>query len=620
MSDQTVPMIGPDGSVADVPLSGMPGALRAGAKMAVDMVHAGTGSRGVVPQDRYSDALAAGAVPYHPPAPAPTLPEAGPVSRFLTAAGANLPTPSGMLNMFRAATAGNPTGLGPSGGVVQGFANDAAQSPVATAVQAQGHVGQSIARQGIGLAGFNTDSIGSDYRNGDFPGFAGDVISPAAQLLLGLKAGSRGMPESAPIDPAAVTGEQSRAFTGLVSRGSGMGKNFDPYAATDNALPAIRQAAANHPEVTQVIQKGTPQQFVGGSQFLVDKALQSLEDYHNPIRQSVAGQAPFSPDTPPQYAQALDNLKSTYPDTPGMAPQRAFIDSLKSDIGNVSSLEDLNRYRKQLNDLAAPSYDKTQVAQSEAPNAAEAYRTAADSVRQDYYNRLQELTGVDMRPTMRREGSLLDVKQSLGSQGSQLLQKTAVASEGKPVLRDVVDRLSKEGIVKGSVGMARDRVFGETPLTQPQYLASRFLSKLPGPSGGLTYGSPDAAGAGQPALLPPRPEPGSPVAAPQGSPTYQLPAEAGTGQQSPQPNNYPPLAEQYAAQRTAPSAARPTPVSPSQSAWMSVSPQGSVTRRFLSLMPPEVAGTAAESPAIQSMRAQQLADAMRKVSKRRGSS
>lgn len=83
MSDQTVPMIGPDGSVADVPLSGMPDAMRAGAKMGVDMVHAGTGSRGVVPQDRYKDALAAGAVPYRAPATAPipaALSGSGPAS------------------------------------------------------------------------------------------------------------------------------------------------------------------------------------------------------------------------------------------------------------------------------------------------------------------------------------------------------------------------------------------------------------------------------------------------------------------------------------------------------------------------------------------------------------
>jgi hypothetical protein len=602
----TVPMIGTDGSVADVPLSGMPDALRAGAKMGVDMVHAGTGSRGVVPQDRYSDALAAGAVPYHAPAPAPTLPEAGPISRFLTAAGANLPTPSGVLNMFRVADAGNPTGLGPSGGVMQGYADDAAHSLVPQAVQAvqQGQVGSSIAKQGLGVAGFNADSIGSDYRNKDLPSFAGDVISPAAQLLLGLKAGSRGMPDAAPIDPAAITGEQGRAFSGLVSRGSGMGKNFDPYTATDNALPAIRQAAANHPEVTQAIQKGGPQEFVGGSQFLVDKALQSLEDYHNPIRQSVAAQAPFSPDSTPQYAQALDNLKSTYPDTPGMAPQRAFVDSLKSDIGNVSSLDDLNRYRKQLNDLAAPSYDKTQVAQSEAPNASEAYRTAADSVRQDYYNRLHELTGVDMRPTMQREGSLLDVKQSLGSQGSQLLQKTAVASEGKPLGRDLADRLSREGIVKGLLGKARDKVFSETPLTQPQYLASKFLSKLPEPRGGDAYLTPDP-GTGQAALLPPRPEPNGPIAAPQGSPTYQLPAEAGTGQTM-QPNNYPPLADQYAAQRTAPSQARTAaPITAQQSGFVG-DQSGSITRRFLSLM-----------PAPSSSVGEALATAMQRAAKRR---
>lgn len=196
MSDQTVPMIGPDGSVADVPLAGMPDAMRAGAKMAVDMVHAGTGSRGVVPQDRYRDALAAGAVPYHAPAPAPALPEASPISRFLTAAGANLPTPSGLLNMFR--TAGNPTGLGPSGGVVQGFADDAAHSPVPGGVQAvqQGNVGAHTAQQAAGLAGFNAPSIASDYRNKDYAGLAGDVLSPAAQLLAAAKLGGKGEPNA----------------------------------------------------------------------------------------------------------------------------------------------------------------------------------------------------------------------------------------------------------------------------------------------------------------------------------------------------------------------------------------------------------------------------------------
>jgi len=194
MSDKTVPMIGPDGSVADVPIAGMPDAIRAGAKLGVDMVHAGSGERGVVPQDRYREAMAAGAVPYHSPAPAPALPEAGPVSRFLTAAGANLPTASGLLNMFR--TAGNPTGIGPTGGVVQGFADDAARSPVPTAIQMQGHAVSGAVRQAAGLAGFNADSIASDARNGDYAGLAGDVLSPIAQTLAAAKLGAKSEPNA----------------------------------------------------------------------------------------------------------------------------------------------------------------------------------------------------------------------------------------------------------------------------------------------------------------------------------------------------------------------------------------------------------------------------------------
>jgi hypothetical protein len=477
-------IIDPTGQARQVPSDKVDMYVKLGAKPARTVVDP-QGQARYVSEDRYMDALGAGGSPYHPPSPAPALPEAGPVSRFLTAAGANLPTPSGLLNMLR--VGGNPTGLGPTGGVVQGFADDAANNSAVQMATSPQPLNTDV-KQAAGLAGFNGSSIAADARNGDYAGLAGDVLSPAAQLLAGVRLASKLKSPTPNVPGQNYTPAQGSAFTGYVSRGAGLGKNFDPYATTTSALSDIRSAAANHPEVADVVANGTAQQHVGGSQFLVDKAIGALEDYHNPIRQSVGSAPAFDNVANSTAMQRLAELRNSYPQS--ATAERGFVQSLMDDIGKAKDLNDLNKYRKLFNDYAAPSYDKTSVAQGQAPNAQQAYRTAADAVRQDYYGRLQQLTGVDMRPTMSRESALMDVKQSLGSQGSQLLQKNAVATEPKPLLRDAIDRVSKEGITRGAASFVKDRMFGETPLSQPQYLAKRFLSNLPEPSNGLTFVSP----------------------------------------------------------------------------------------------------------------------------------
>lgn len=189
----TAVIIDPTGQAREVPSDKVDMYVKLGAKQARPVMDP-QGQPRYVSEDRYMDALGAGGSPYQPKQMAPTLPEAGPVSRFLTAAGANLPTPSGLLNMFR--TAGNPTGLGPSGGIVQGFADDAAHSPVPAAIQMQGHIASSAAKQAVGMAGFNADSIAADERNKDYAGMAGDVLSPAAQLLAAMKLGAKAEPNA----------------------------------------------------------------------------------------------------------------------------------------------------------------------------------------------------------------------------------------------------------------------------------------------------------------------------------------------------------------------------------------------------------------------------------------
>jgi hypothetical protein len=207
----TIPMINGTGEAYDIPMENMPDALKSGLQLAVDMKHAGTGERYTIPNGRYKEALASGMVPDHAPS-GPPVPEGmqqtpSAASRFLYAAGANLPSPSGLLDMMRNMSYGNPTGLGKSGGVVQGFANDAATHP-AVQLATSPHLAADAGSQVAGLGGFNTHSIASDYRNSDYAGMAGDVLSPAAQLLASMKLGARGEQGATPAgDALRSTGE-----------------------------------------------------------------------------------------------------------------------------------------------------------------------------------------------------------------------------------------------------------------------------------------------------------------------------------------------------------------------------------------------------------------------------
>jgi hypothetical protein len=193
------------------------------------------------------------------PVPAGLQQGPGALSRFLYAAGANLPTPSGLLGMMRNMTYMNPSGLGPSGGVVQGFADDAATHPAVQLATSQ-HLAADTGSQAAGLAGFNANSIASDYRNSDYAGMAGDVLSPAAQLLAGLKLGAKADPAAASVVGDATNALVNKAKTQTVERAFGY-KSPVIDQSLQNAsqvATAIRPPTGNSPNLEQNIASNLP--------------------------------------------------------------------------------------------------------------------------------------------------------------------------------------------------------------------------------------------------------------------------------------------------------------------------------------------------------------------------
>ena len=630
----TIPMLNPDtGDVHAIPTDQVGAAQAAGGKPVATMQDP-TGTMRYVPMDQVNDGIKAGGklVPYGSPSSQESAqqitgihPYTNPLAQGLAGVGrtiagvATLPYQIGKA-AFAPPTSDEETAAEGAAGPVGLAADRMIVQPARTAFQtagklnAQGHpllaAGAALgALPGIGAWG---QSLGNRAAAGDVTGavtegISGALMPKAIEKVAPLAAQVPGIKQivqnrqAAQADNLPVPGEnytpvQHRAFSAVLARGTGMGKDFiAPDIASDIASP-VRQAAADNPDLADVIQNGKPKDALGASQAILQNAKETIDQQHQMALQPVAN-------TPIDMQPVLDAIPADQSfHTPA---QKAQVQAFRDQAASVQTLGDLNSFRQYLGNENSPTFRGSAVAAGRSSVADKALQAADSAARSHYYDQLQQATGLDFQGLKRTESGIIKAQEAMQNVTPSLVNKDVLANEDKGLLgsaADVIDTGVRAGHGLPFVGYAAEKLRG-SPLEQVQSGMQRFLGDLPQPSnyhgpltsqwspaprslaanvaGNAPYGANPSVGSTtpiQPATVTPQP-----------NQTPLLPAQAGpSGILIPpgQPRApYPPLNPATAQTRVY--AGTPRPLQPAvPRRTINVSPEGQALIRRHALPPP----------------------------------
>lgn len=269
---------------------------------------------------------------------------------------------------------------------------------------------------------------------------------------------------------------QHKAFSGVLARGTGMGKDFiAPDVAADIASP-VRQAAADNPQLADVVHNGKPKDALGASQAILQKAKERIDDQHQMALQPVAN----TPVDMKPVVDAIPNPKNFYD-----VAERKALQDLKSRAGKVQTLGDLNDFRQYLGNENSPTFRASAVAAGRGSVADKALQSADSATRDHYYDQLEQATGLDFQGLKRTESGVMKAQEALQNVTPSLVNKDVLSHESTGVLgtaANVIDTATRAGHGLPFVGYAAEKLRG-TPLDQVQSGMQKFLSDLPKPSG-----------------------------------------------------------------------------------------------------------------------------------------
>lgn len=312
------------------------------------------------------------------------------------------------------------------------------------------------------------------------------------------------------------TAPQLAAHTGILGRMNGLGDNFIPQDAAASTGSVIRQAAADNPAIATAATKGgSTTSNIAAFQNILQKANSALEAPH------AATLAKFA-STPADVSGVQAAVKSALPQSlAGVAPEdAAALQEMSQRLGTVKDLGGLNDLRQWLNNEASAGYKQDGVAAARGTATKAGIRSAADVARNAYYDQMQQASGVDFQPIKSQQSALLSQMEGAAKLGQNLSAQQAIADEPKNLAARAAEvvtggRALKAGPVAGAGQLIAEKVFGQKPLTQPNYLIRKFLSDLPDPTPAAAV-PPPVGPIVPPAQLPSGPVPSPQLPAPQG--------------------------------------------------------------------------------------------------------
>lgn len=547
-----VPVLNPDtGDVHAIPTNQVDAARAAGGRPVAKMLDP-TGTARWVSMDQVGDAQKAGGklVPYGSQSSEQIAqgqtgitPAANPVSQAIQGVGrAALGLVTGPIQAAKAAFAppanteetaaegaAGPVGLAADRMVVQ---------PARAAFKTAGdfyNSGHPILAAGAALGalpivGPMGQSLGQRAAAGDVPGAVAEGVTSAllpkvaeraavdVQRVPGIKQVVQkvqaAQASNQPVPGENYTPNQHQAFSAVLARGTGMGKDFiAPDVAADIASP-VRQAAADNPSLVKAIQSGQPKDALGASQAILQKAKETIDQQHQMALQPVAS----TPIDMRPVVDAVPAAKSFHDEAETNALQ-----DLKDRASRVQTLGDLNDFRQYLGNER--DFRQSTVAASRGSVADKALQSADNAARDHYYDQLEQATGLDFQGLKRTESGILKAKEAFENVAPGMVNKDVLAHEDQGALgtvANVADTATRAGHGLPFVGYVAEKLRG-TPLEQVQSGMQKFLTGLPQPR---TYRGPLTSQFGRPPLKLPANTPGN---APYGA----NPAPGGVGSVQP---------------------------------------------------------------------------------------
>ena len=267
---------------------------------------------------------------------------------------------------------------------------------------------------------------------------------------------------------------------------TGLGDNFIPQDAAASTGSAIRQAAADNPAIAATaVKSGSTPENIAALQAILQKANSALEAPH---AATLAQYSHLPADVTPVQAAVQSALPQSLA---GVAPEdAAALQEISSRLGTVNTLGGLNDLRQWLNNEAAAGYKQDGIAANRGTATKLGFRQAADAARNAYYDQIQNASGIDFQPLKAQQSALMDQQEGAAKLGQTLSSQQAVADEPKSPQQVLADALTggralKAGPLAGTTQLIAEKLLGRTPLTQPNYLIGKFLSRLPEPSPAL---------------------------------------------------------------------------------------------------------------------------------------
>ena len=500
----TMPMLAPDGTSGEIPVSKASQAMAAGFRPAAEMTSP-DGKTGYIPRDSVPAAMQSGFKPTPSQVKEPgfweNLGHSFGIGRQEIEAAGQMAEQHPIQNILENLPGVKPIegayqGLKRIGGEIAGAQTDALHGNgwgvAVHAINAIPFVGPAMQRMD---AETPPSAPGRSYMgqvlDAATPGNIGTAVGTSAQIApLALGAADNVAPgrptvggSPPPIPGQNYTPTQLKAHAGLISRSTGLGDNFIPQQAAADTGSIIRQTAANNPAIAKVAVKGgsTPVN-IAAFQNILQKANTALEAPH------AATIAQYA-DAPADLSSVQSAVTSSLPKTlAGVAPEDvSALQQLSDRLGTVKTMGGFNDLRRWLNNEASSSYIKDSISANRSSTVNGAYRTAADAARNAYFDQLQNHSGIDFQPIKSQQSALMSQQEGLAGVAQKLSSQQAIADEPKSLQQVLSDALTggralKAGPVAGTAQLVSEKVLRRTPLTQPNYLIRKTLSDLPPPT------------------------------------------------------------------------------------------------------------------------------------------
>ena len=236
----------------------------------------------------------------------------------------------------------------------------------------------------------------------------------------------------------------------------------------------MRQTAANNPQLTAVVHGKDPVAAYGAHQAILDATKKGFDSQFDQVLDPVKHYG-VNPRSATSALKASDALHTAFPEV------AEWVNNFYDRLDKVSSLGELNEMRKLLNERAQQTYKAAPSSVNEFGKIA-AYRSAADTLRRFFYDKLQQATGQDMRSLKRTEGALIDAQVATQASAPGLTKTHQLHHEPRGIVRTAADiAKGSKHLTSGAVpglGWAAEQLEG-SQLDQAHKYLKDFYGDLP---------------------------------------------------------------------------------------------------------------------------------------------